>query len=189
MSSSNCCFLTYIQISQETGEVVWYSHLLKNFPQFVMIHTVKGFSIVNEAEVDVFLELSCFFCDPRVVGKLISGSSAFSFSFIFISWRLITLQYCRGFYHTLTWISHRFTCVPHPEPLSHLPPHPIPLGHPRLYGRRSGWDDLREEYRNMYIIKCETDRQSRLDAWDKCSEIYILLSKLYTWKSVHFIAN
>ena len=111
------------------------------------------------------------------------------FPFISISWRPITLQYCSGFCHTLTWISHRFTCVPHPEPLSHLPPHPIPLGHPRLYGRRSGWDDLREEYRNMYIIKCETDRQSRLDAWDKCSEIYILLSKLYTWKSVHFIAN
>ena len=80
----------------------WYSHLLKNFPQLDVIHTVKGFSIVNEAEVDVFLELSSVFCDPRVVGKLISGSSAFSFSFIFISWRLITLQYCCGFYNTLT---------------------------------------------------------------------------------------
>ena len=52
------------------------------------------------------------------------------FPFIFISWRLITLQYCSGFGHTLTWISHGFTCVPHPEPPSHLPPHPIPLGHP-----------------------------------------------------------
>ena len=52
------------------------------------------------------------------------------FSFIFISWRLITLQYCSGFCHTLTWINHGFTCVPHPEPSSHLPPHPIPLGHP-----------------------------------------------------------
>ena len=78
MSSSNCCFLTYIQISQETGEVVWYSHLLKNFPQFVMIHTVKGFGIVNKAEVDVFLKLSCFFCDPTDAGNLISGSSVFS---------------------------------------------------------------------------------------------------------------
>ena len=61
MSSSNCCFLTCIQISKEAGKVVWYSHLLKNFPQFVVIHAVKGFSIINEAEVDVFLEFSCFF--------------------------------------------------------------------------------------------------------------------------------
>ena len=58
--------------------MVWYSHLLKNFPQFVVIHTVKGFGIVNNAEIDVFLELSCFFCDPADVSNLISGSSAFS---------------------------------------------------------------------------------------------------------------
>ena len=64
MSSSNCCFLTCIQISQEAGQGVWYSHLLKNFPQFVVIHTVKGFSIINEAEVDVFLEFPCFLNDP-----------------------------------------------------------------------------------------------------------------------------
>ena len=60
--------------------MVWYSHLLKNFPQFVVIHIVKGFSVVNEAEVDVFLELSCFFDDPADVGNLISGSSAFCIS-------------------------------------------------------------------------------------------------------------
>ena len=78
MSSSNCCFLTCIQISQEAGQVVWYSHLLKNFPQFLVIHTVKGFGIVNKAEVDVFLEFSCFFDDPVDAGNLISGSSAFS---------------------------------------------------------------------------------------------------------------
>ena len=79
MSSSNCCFLTCIQVSLEAGPVVWYSHLLKNFPQFIVIHTVKGFGIVNKAEIDVFLELSCFFHDPAVhVGNLISGSSAFS---------------------------------------------------------------------------------------------------------------
>ena len=60
MSSSNCCFLTCIQISQETGQLVWYSHFLKNFPQFIVIHTVKGFGIVNKAEIGVFLELSCF---------------------------------------------------------------------------------------------------------------------------------
>src|SRR5574337_844650 len=78
MSSSNCCFLTCIQISQEAGQVVWYSYLLKNFPQFVVIHTVRAFGIVNKAEVDVFLELSSFFYDPMDVGNLISGSSAFS---------------------------------------------------------------------------------------------------------------
>ena len=63
MSGSNCCFLTYIQISQEAGQVLWYSHLFKNFTQFAVIHTVKDFGIVNKAEVDVFLEFSCFFDD------------------------------------------------------------------------------------------------------------------------------
>ena len=58
--------------------MVWYSHLLQNFPQFIVIHTVKGFDIVNKAEIDVFLELSCFFDDPAVVGTLISASSIFS---------------------------------------------------------------------------------------------------------------
>ena len=78
MSSSNCCFLTCIQISQEAHQVVWYSHLSQNFPQFIVIHTIKGFGIVNKAEIDVFLELSCFFSDPADAGNLISGSSAFS---------------------------------------------------------------------------------------------------------------
>ena len=82
MSSSNCCFLTCIQIYQEAGQVVWYSHLFQNFPQFIVIHTVKDFSIVNKAEIDVFLELSCFFDDPTDVGNLISGSSAFSKSIL-----------------------------------------------------------------------------------------------------------
>ena len=63
---------------QEAGQVVWYSHLFQNFQQFIMIHTVKGFGLVNKAEIDVFLELSCFFRDPEDVGNLISGSSAFS---------------------------------------------------------------------------------------------------------------
>ena len=78
MSSCNGCFLTCIQISQEAGQVVWYSHLFQNFPQFLVIHTVKVFGIVNKAKVDVFLELSYFFYDPTDVGNLISGSSAFS---------------------------------------------------------------------------------------------------------------
>ena len=64
-------------MSQEAGQVIWYSHLFQNFPQFVVIHTVKGFGVVNKAEVDVFLELSYFFDDPVDVGTLISGSSAF----------------------------------------------------------------------------------------------------------------
>ena len=81
MSSSNCSFLTCIQISQEADQVVWYSHLFPNFPQFIVIYTVKGFGIVNKAEIDAFLELSCFFHDPADVGNLISGSSAF------LAWR------------------------------------------------------------------------------------------------------
>ena len=67
-----------MQISQEAGKVICYIHLLKNFPQFVVIHIVKGFGIVNKAEIDIFMELSCFFEDPAYVGNLISGSSAFS---------------------------------------------------------------------------------------------------------------
>ena len=78
MSGSNCYFFTCIQISQEAGKVVWYSHLFKNFPWFFMIHTVKCFGIINKAKVDVFLELSCFSDDPTDDGNLISGSSAFS---------------------------------------------------------------------------------------------------------------
>ena len=78
MSSSNCYFLTCIQISQEAGQVVWYSPLFQNFLQFIVIHTVKGFGIVNKAEIDVFLELSCFFNDPMDVGHSISGTSASS---------------------------------------------------------------------------------------------------------------
>ena len=84
MSSSNCGFLTCQQISQEAGKVVSYSHVLQNFSQFVVIHTVKGFNIVYEAEVDVFLEFPCFLCDPVDVGNLTSGSSDFSKSSSYI---------------------------------------------------------------------------------------------------------
>ena len=92
MSSSHCCFLTCIQVSQEAGQVVWYSHLSQNFPQFIAIHTVKGFDIVNKAEIDVFLELSCFLMLPQMLAiwsvvplpflKLAwtSGSSRFTFA-------------------------------------------------------------------------------------------------------------
>ena len=77
-SGANCCFLTCIQMSQEAGQVVWYSHVLKNFQQLVVIHTVKGFGIVNKVEIDVYLELFCFFHDLANIGNLISDSSAFS---------------------------------------------------------------------------------------------------------------
>ena len=88
ISSSNYCFLTSIQISQEAGKGIWYAYLFKNLPQFVVIHTDKGFRVVNGAEVDVFLELSCFFYDPANVANLISGSSAFSKSMLTI-WKFL----------------------------------------------------------------------------------------------------
>ena len=65
MSTSNCCFLTCIQVSQEAGHVVWYSRLFQNFPQFIVVHAVKGFGIVKKAEIDVFSEISCCLDDPR----------------------------------------------------------------------------------------------------------------------------
>ena len=88
MLRSNCPILTCIQISQEAGKMVWYAHLFKNFPECVVIHTVKAFSVVNEAEVDVFLESSCFFYHPTEVGNLSSGSSAFSKSSFYI-WKFL----------------------------------------------------------------------------------------------------
>ena len=114
MSSSNCCVLTCIQISQEAGQVVWYSHLFQNFPQFVVIHTVKDFSIVNEAEIDVFLEFSCFFYDPKNVGNLISGSSAFSKSRLNI-WKFsVHIQLkpsLKDFEHYFTSVWNECNCV------------------------------------------------------------------------------
>ena len=82
MSSSNCCFLICIQVSQEADKVFWYSHLFQNFLQLVVIHTVNGFSTVNEA--DVFLEFPCIFYDPMDVGNLISSSSTFSKASLYI---------------------------------------------------------------------------------------------------------
>ena len=91
MSRSNCCFLTCIQISQQADQVVWDSHLSQNFPQFFVIHTVKGFGIVNKAEIEVFLELSCFFHDLADVGNLVSGSSAFSKTSLNISMFMVPI--------------------------------------------------------------------------------------------------
>ena len=106
MSSSSYCLLTCTQMSQEAGQVVWYAHLFQNFPQLVVIHTVKGFSIVNKPEIDAFMELSCFFDDPLDVGNLISGSSAFSKTILNIwkftihillkAWRILSITFTLG---------------------------------------------------------------------------------------------
>jgi len=109
MSSSNCCFLTCIQVSHEAGQVDWYSHLLNNFPQLVVIHTVKGFGIVN-----LFLELSCFFSDPMDVYNYISGVFAFSKSILNI-WKfmvhILLKPGLKNFEHYLASMWDEFSCA------------------------------------------------------------------------------
>ena len=107
MSSSNCCLLTCIQVSQEAGQVAWYPHLFQNFLQLIVIHTVKGFGVVNKAEIDVFLELSCFSNDPVDVVNLISGSSAFSKTNLNI-WKFMVNVLLK---HGLENFEHYFTSV------------------------------------------------------------------------------
>ena len=114
MSSSNCCFLTCIQVSQEAGQVAWYSHLFQNFPQFVVIHLVKGLGMVNKAEIYVFLELSCFFDDPADVGNLTSGSSAFSKTRLNVWKYMVHLLLKPGleyFEHYFTSVWDEYNCV------------------------------------------------------------------------------
>ena len=112
MSSSNCFLLTCIQVFQETGKVV--SHLFKNFPQFVVIFTVKGFSDVDEAQVYVFLDFPCFLYDPADVGALISGSSAFSKSSLYI-WKFLVhvllKPSLKGFEHYLASVWNEQNCI------------------------------------------------------------------------------
>ena len=114
MSSSNCGFLICIQIAEEAGQVVWYSHLFQNFPQFIVIRTVKGFGLVSKAEIDVFLELSCFFDDPADVGNLISGSSAFSKTSLNI-WKFVVHVVLKlgleNFEHSFTSMWDECNCV------------------------------------------------------------------------------
>ena len=114
MSQSNCCFLTCIQFSHEADKVVWYSHLLENFPQFALIHTVKGFDIVNKAETDTFLELSCFFDDPGDVGNF--------FWFLLKSTYIILLEFLlyhleANFIYSLIFSFAQFSSV---QSLSHV---------------------------------------------------------------------
>ena len=114
MSSFNCCFLTCIQISQEAGQAVWYSPHFKNFPQSVVIYTVKSFSAINEAEVDVLLEFSCFFYDPMDVHNLIFGSSAFSKSSLNIwkfSVHILLKPSLENFQHYFASVWDEFNCA------------------------------------------------------------------------------
>ena len=173
MSSSNCCFLTCIQISQEAGQVVWYSHLFQNFPQFIVIPTVKGFGIVNKAEIDDFLELSCFFDNPADDGNLISGSFAFYifflyFIFLFSIYFIIIIILLYNIVLVLPYINMHLPRVytySHPEPPSHLPPHTIPLGHPSapapsfLYPA-SNLDWRFISYMMLYMFQCHSPKSS-----------------------------
>ena len=115
MSDSNCCFLTIILVSQETGKVVWYSDLFKSFPQFVVIHIVKGFRVVVEAEVDVFLEFPCFLHDTVNVGNLGSSSSAFSQPSLYIC-KLVHILLrpvlCAVLSHTVVSLCNPMVCSP-----------------------------------------------------------------------------
>ena len=110
--TSNRCFLTCIHISQEAGKVVWYSHLFKSFPQFVVIHTVKGFGTVSKAEVNVFLELSCFFESPDV-GNLIS---VFNFPVSILVSRQLQLR-C-SFLSMCSWTHSFYDLAPSPSSLT-----------------------------------------------------------------------
>ena len=114
LSSSNCCFLTCIQISQEAGKVLWYSHLFQNFPQFVVIRTIKGFGVVNKGEVDVFLECCCFFYDPADVRNLFPGSSSFSKSSLNI-WKflgnVLLKPGLKNFEHYFTSMLDEYNCA------------------------------------------------------------------------------
>ena len=114
MLCSNCCFLTCIQVSQEAGKMVLYSYLFKNFPQFVVIHRIKGFSIVNETEIDVFLKLPCFLHDPVTVGNLLSGSSVFSKPSLYIwmfSVHVLMKPNMKDFEHDLVSMWSERNCV------------------------------------------------------------------------------
>ena len=128
MSGFNCCCFNCIQVSQETGKVVWYSYFLHNFPQFVVIHSVKGFSIVIEADVCVCIHThththththiyrysSCFFYDPVDVGSLISGFSAFSKSSLYVwkfSVHILLKTWLKDFEHYLVSMWNECGCA------------------------------------------------------------------------------
>ena len=113
-SSSTCYLLTCIQISQEAGQLILYSYLFQNFPQFIVIHTVDDFGIVNKAEIYVFLEIPCIFDDPADIGNLISGSSAFYKTSLNI-WKfmvhILLKPYLENFEHYFTSVWVKCNCV------------------------------------------------------------------------------
>ena len=123
MSSSNCCFLTCIQVSQGAGQMVWYSHLFQNFPQFIVIHTVEGFGIVNKAEIDVFLELSCFSMIQRMLAiwSLVplpflkpawtSGSSRFMYCWS-LAWRILSITLLACEMSAIVWLFEHSLALP-----------------------------------------------------------------------------
>ena len=114
MCRSNCCFLICIQVSQEAGKMVWYFHLFNNFLEFIVIHTVKGFNIVNETKIDVILGFSCFFYDPTDVGNLISVSSMFSKSSLYIwkfSVHILLNPGLKDFEHYLAIMWNECNCI------------------------------------------------------------------------------
>ena len=114
MSSSDCCFLTCIQVSWETNKVIWFSYLFKNFPQFVVICTVKGFSVINGAEVDIFMEFPCFLHDSVNVGSLISSYSDFSKSCLYVwkfSIRVLLKPSLKDFEHNLARMWSECNCM------------------------------------------------------------------------------
>ena len=114
MSSSNCCLLTWIQLSQEAGKMVWNSHLFKYFPQLVVTHRIKGLNAVNEAKVDIFLGCSCPFYDPANIHNLISGSSTLSKPSLYIwkfSVHILLKSSLKDFEHYLASIWNEHNCM------------------------------------------------------------------------------
>ena len=116
MSSSDCCFLTCIQVSWETNKVIWFSYLFKNFPQFVVICTVKGFSILNEEELDVFLELPFFLYSPTNVGNLIYCLSSSAFSKPSLYWWKLSVHVLlkpslKDFEHYVAGMWNEYNCM------------------------------------------------------------------------------
>ena len=168
MSGSNCCFVTCIQVSQESGQVVCFSQLLKNFPQVVVIHTVKGFDIINKAEIDVFLELSCFFYDPAGVGSLISGSSAFSKTSLNI-WKftvhVLLKPGLENFEHYFTSVWDECNCVVVWAFLA-LPFFGVGMKTDLFQSYRYCWD-----FQIGWHIKCSTITAPSFRIWNSSTEI------------------
>ena len=169
MSHSNCNFLTCIEISQEAGKVVWYSHVFNNFPQFVVIHALKGLSIVSEAEVDVFVEFSHFFYNWMDVSNLISGSSSFSKSSLSIwtfsvhvlawslAWRILSITFQACEMRAIVWQYERSLALPFFE---------IPMKSDLFQSCGHLW-----VFHNCWHIECSTFTASSFRIWNSSAVI------------------